>query len=107
MARYAMQWFVYEGDWHLRHLCHLCRPCHHDMEGGGGHRKVCHGTCRDMGKLLRIAKNRLHTPIREGKDINGYNAVRSFNMNVKYLATNCATRLTGFCANEITFLHAL
>ena len=29
MIRYAMQWFVYEGDWHL---CHLC---HHDMEGGG------------------------------------------------------------------------
>ena len=91
MARYAMQWFVYEGDWHLCHLCHLCRPCHHDMEGGGwggrgwhgtqcngsctrvigtchlchlcrpchhdteeggwGHRKVCRGTCRDMGKL--------------------------------------------------------
>ena len=36
MARYAMQWFVYEGDWHLCHLYHLCRPCHHDMEGGGG-----------------------------------------------------------------------
>ena len=96
MARYAMQWFVYEGDWHLCHLCHLCRPCHHDMEGGGrrgrwhgtqcngscarvigtcvtcvtcvtcagratmtwrggrgGHRKVCHGTCGDMGKLQR------------------------------------------------------
>ena len=33
MARYAMQWFVYEGDWHL---CHMCQPCHHDMEGGGG-----------------------------------------------------------------------
>ena len=55
MARYAMQWFVYEGGWHLCHLCHLCRPCHHDMEGGGGggHRKVCRGTCRDMGKLQR------------------------------------------------------
>ena len=35
MARYAMQRFVYEGDWHLRHLFHLCRPCHHDIEGGG------------------------------------------------------------------------
>ena len=55
MARYAMQWFVYEGDWHLCHLCHLCRPCHHDMEGGGGgHRKVCRGTCRDMGKLRHM-----------------------------------------------------
>ena len=51
MARCA-QWFVYEVDWHLCHLCHLCRPCHHDTEGGGGHRKVCRGTCRDMGKLL-------------------------------------------------------
>ena len=36
MARYAMQWFVYQGDWHLCDLCHLSRPCHHDMEGGGG-----------------------------------------------------------------------
>ena len=35
MARHAMQWFMYEGDWHLCHLRHLCRPCHHDMEGGG------------------------------------------------------------------------
>ena len=35
MARYAMQWFVYEGDWHLCHLCHLWL-CHHDMEGWGG-----------------------------------------------------------------------
>ena len=24
---------------------------HHDMEGGGGHWKVCRDTCRDMGKL--------------------------------------------------------
>ena len=52
MAQYAMQWFVYEGDWHLCHLFHVCRPCHHDMEGGGDHRKVCRGTCCDMGKLL-------------------------------------------------------
>ena len=36
MAWYAMQWFVYEGDWHLCHVCHLCQPCHHDMEQGGG-----------------------------------------------------------------------
>ena len=45
IARYAMQWFVYEGDWHL---CHLCRPCHHDMEGGGGgrwHGTQCNGSC--------------------------------------------------------------
>ena len=24
-----------EGDRHLCHLCWLCRPCHHDTEGGG------------------------------------------------------------------------
>ena len=36
MSRYAMQWFVYEGDGHLCHPCHVCRPCHHDMEGSGG-----------------------------------------------------------------------
>ena len=56
VARHAMQWFVYEGDWHLCHLCHLCRPCHHDMEGGegeGDHWKVCRGTCCAMGKLPR------------------------------------------------------
>ena len=35
MARYAMQWFVYQGDWHLCDLCHLSRPRRHDMEGGG------------------------------------------------------------------------
>ena len=53
MARYAMHRFMYESDWHSCHLCHLCRPCHHDMDGGGGgHRKVCRGTCRDMGTLL-------------------------------------------------------
>ena len=41
-----------EGDRHLCHLCRLCRLCHHDTEGGGGgHWKVCRGTCRDMGKL--------------------------------------------------------
>ena len=32
------------------HLCHVCPPCHHDTEGGGGHR-VCRDTRRDMGKL--------------------------------------------------------
>ena len=36
MARYTMQWFMYEGDWQLCHMCHLCQPCHHDMEGAGG-----------------------------------------------------------------------
>ena len=52
---------MYEGDWHLCHPCHLCRPCHHDMEGGGaGHRKVCRGTCRDMGKLLLKCTIALH-----------------------------------------------
>ena len=39
MAQYAVQWFMYEGDWRLCHLCHMCRPFHHDMEGGGGIRK--------------------------------------------------------------------
>ena len=58
-----MQWFLYEGDWHLCHLRHLCRPCHHDMEGGGrgggGHRKVCRGTCRDMCKLHLVRTGNL------------------------------------------------
>ena len=45
------------------HLCHLCRPCHHDTEGGGGrgggHRKVCRDTCRDMGKLHYLISSSL------------------------------------------------
>ena len=49
MARYAMQWFVYEGDWHLCHLCHLCRPCHHDMEGGGADVTVRNAMVRVRG----------------------------------------------------------
>ena len=48
------QWFMFWDEWHFRHLRHLCWLSHHDMEGGGGHRKVCRDTCHDMGKLQHL-----------------------------------------------------
>ena len=49
----------YDSVTRMRGTCVTCASCATMTWRGGGHRKVCRDTCRDIGKLRRFLEKRV------------------------------------------------